>query len=340
MLLACLLSLALALSACAGFRSADPGNEPGWVKDPYTRYDRQTYIAAVGRGSSGEIAERDAFGRLVAIFGQRILVDETVSTYYNELITSGVAATWSGTTAINSNIVITAGIDSLMGAETGEVWDDGKGTVYAIAFLNRTRALQIYSNMIRANQVMIDRLVDIPAEDRISLESFARYQLAATVADVSTSYANVLSVIGAPPHNLRNGDYYRLEAQNISRAIPIGIRVENDRAGRIEGAFAKVLADLGFRSGGSNSRYLLDVNVATSPVTLPGNQNSFTRIEVKANLIDTNLGAVIIPFDFNIREGHITQAEADNRAYTSAERRIDAEYARVFQIIIADNRVQ
>ena len=103
--------------------------------------------------------------------------------------------------------------------------------------------------------------------------------------------------------------------------------MQNDRAGRIQGAFAKALSDLGFRSGGSNSRYMLDVNVLTSPVDIAGSPNSWTRIEVSANLSDADSAAVLLPYSFNSREGHTSQPEADNRAYAAAERRINQEYA-------------
>jgi hypothetical protein len=36
---------------------------------------------------------------------------------------------------------------------------------------------------------------------------------------------------------------------------------------------------------------------------------------------------VLVPFAFSSREGHTSQAEADNRAYAVAERKIKAEYA-------------
>ena len=173
---------------------------------------------------------------------------------------------------------------------------------------------------------MINNLVNFPPGDKNTLDAFARYRLAATIADVTISYGNLVSFIGAPAQGLKRGDDYRLDALNIAKEIPIGIRVQNDRSGRIEGAFAKALSDLGFRSGGNDSRYMLDVNIATSPVEIAGNHNSFTRIELKANLIDTIPGTVLLPFDFNSREGHVTQAEADNRAYSTAERKINEDY--------------
>ena len=326
----CLLSLPLVFSVCASSVPATAvvvSNEPDWVRDPYAKYDRQANMAAVGMGSSRDLAEKSALGNLVAIFGQSIQVDEKVSSSYQEAIRSGITASWSENIVVDTNIATSAGMDNLIGAEIGETWRDNRGEYYAVAVLNKPKAEQLYSEMIKSNQAMIGNLVDIPATEKNTFDGFARYQFAATIADVTIGYGNMISVIGGTVQDLKRGDDYRLEAVNITRAIPVSLRVQNDRSGRIQGAFAKALSDLGFRSGGSNSRYILDVNVVTTPVTIAGNPNNWTRIEVSANLSDTVSGTVLLPFDFNAREGHTTQAEADNRVYVVAERRINQEYA-------------
>jgi len=329
--------LLLVFSACVTANAQSKGGSntgkgaPDWIRDPYKKFNQQTDVAAVGMGSSRQEAEKDALGKLVAIFGQSIQVDEKISTSYREAVQSGAAASWSENTAINNSIQTSASMDSLIGAEIGDTWFDGKTNYYAAAVLNKTKALQVYSNLIRVNQAMIDNLVNMPAADKNSLDGFARYQLAATVADITVSYGNLLSHIGAPSfaQGLKKGGDYRLEAQNIAKTIPVGITVKNDKSGRIQGAFAKVFADFGFRSGGTNARYVLTVDITTSPVELANQVNKFTRIELTANLTDTSVNAVLLPFNFASREGHATQSEADNRAYVAAERKINEEYRNV-----------
>ena len=306
-------------------------NAPDWVRDPYKKVDQQSNVAAVGTGNSRQTAEKDALGKLVAIFGQSIRVDERISTSYQEAFRSGAAASWTENTSVSSDIATSAGMDSLIGAEIGDTWDNGKD-YYAVAVLNKTKALQVYSNMIRSNQAMIENLVNMPAADKNSLDGFARYQFAAVIADVTITYGNLLSHIGAPAlaQGLKSGDEYRLEAQNIVKAIPVAVTVTNDKSGRIQGAFAKSLAELGFRSGGGNSRYALAVEVTVSPVDLPNSQNYiYARIELSANLTDTTLGAVLLPYNFNNREGHRSLSEAENRLFLTAEKKINEEYAKL-----------
>ena len=330
----CLFVLCLVFSACAstgsaGSGSAGPGKAgPDWIRDPYTKYDKQANVAAVGNGSSRQAAEKNALGNLVTIFGQEIQVDEKLTVSYQEAVKSGVTANWSEKTTTDSTVSTTAGMDTLVGAEIGDTWDDGKGAHYAVAVLNKTKAFQIYTGMINSNQTMINNLINLSPAEKNTLEGYSRYQFAAVVADINISYGNLLSVIGAPMQGLKKGDDYRLEAKNITKEIPVAIRVQNDKSNRIQGAFAKAISDAGFQSGGSNSRYLIDVNVNSQPVTIPGNAYLFTRMEVTANLTDTSNKSVLMPFNFNVREGHTSQAEADNRAILAAERKINSDYAK------------
>ena len=313
----------------AGTTSLRAGSTPApeWVRDPYTKYSRQSTVAAVGMGTTRESAEKNALGNLVNIFGQSIQVDQKVSESYDQALRSGTIANWSENTQVNNTIITSSNMDTLVGAEIGDTWYDGRSEYSAVAILNKAKAAEVYTEMIQSNLAMIDNLTNMTPAVKNSFDGLVRYQFAAMIADINTSYGNLLSVIGAPVQGLKSGADYRLEVNNIIKAIPVNLRVQNDRSGRIQGAFAKALSDLGFQSGGTNSRYTLNVNIVTTPVTIANNQNKWTRIEVKADLTDANQRTVLLPFNFDSREGHTSQEEADNRAYAVAERRVNEEYA-------------
>jgi hypothetical protein len=322
----------LLISACGSSPSAGGGgsakSKPVWVDSVDSVYSRAQYVAAVGFASDRAVAEKNAFANLTAIFGQSIQADQTITNTYQEAVQSGVTVGWTDTIAMQNTIKTSAGMDSLVGAEIKETWFDSLNTWYAVAVMEKARSAQLYREMINANQNIINNLVTMNQAEKNSLEGFSRYQFAAAVADINITYGNVLQVIGAPlPAELIKGDHYRIEAQNITKALPVGVTVKNDKSGRIQGAFAKALSAMGFRSGGTNARYVLEVNVVTSEVDLPANQNKFVRIELSANLTDTTVKAVLLPYNFNSREGHTSYSEAENRAYAAAERKISEEYS-------------
>jgi hypothetical protein len=302
--------------------------KPAWVDSVESVYGRAQYVAAVGYAADRAMAEKNAFANLTAIFGQSIQADQTIVNTYQEAVRNGVTTGWSDNIAMQNTISTSVSMDALVGAEIREVWYDSRNTWYAAAVMERAKTVQLYTGMINANKNVIDNLLAMNQTEKNSLEGFSRYQFAATVADINITYGNVLQVIGATvPGDLKKGNDYRLEAQNITRAIPVGIRVANDKSGRIQGAFAKAFSDLGFRSGGNNSRYMLDVNITASPVAITGNTNKFTRIELDAKFTENSV--TLLPYNFANREGHTSQAEADNRAYIAAERKINEEYSKL-----------
>jgi hypothetical protein len=198
--------------------------------------------------------------------------------------------------------------------------------------MERARTASLYTEMIQANVRMIDNLINISPAEKASMDGYSRYQFAATVADTNNVFANVLSVIGvAPPANLKKGDDYRLEAANIARIIPIGVVVDGDRGGRLRSAFAGVFSGEGFRTGGNNSRYVLQVSLSLSEVNLGGNQNKFARYVIDANLTDTSTGEVLFPYNINGREGHVSLSEAEERAVRAAENKIKSDYPAVLR---------
>jgi len=301
--------------------------KPKWVDSVDSVFNRSQYVAASGNATNRDMAERNALANLTSIFGQSIKADQTITNTYQEATRNGVTTGWTDNIAMKNTINISSSMDTLVGAEIKEVWFDSKSTYYAVAVMEKARTAQLYNEMIKANQNVIDNLINMNQTTKNSLEGFSRYQFAAIVADVNITYGNLLQVIGSPlPAGLIKGDNYRLEAKNITKTIPVGITVKNDKSGRIQGAFAKALSDIGFRSGGTNSRYNLNVDITVSPVDYPNNTNKFARIELSANFIDTSDKSVLFPYNFNSREGHATFSEAENRAYMTAERKINEEY--------------
>ena len=310
------------------------GAKPAWVDSVDSVYNRSQYLAAVGNASDRTMAERNALGNLAAFFGQSIYADRTITNTYQEAVRNGVTSSWSDNIAMDNTIRTSASMDTLVGAEIRAVWFDSRSTYYAVAVLEKARTAQVYRDLIIANQGMIRNLLEMDQNEKNSFEGYSRYQFAAAVADINISYMNVINILGfAPPDGIKDGNEYRLEAQNIIRAIPIGITIKNnnDRAGRIQNAFAKAISDMQFRSGPANSRYVLVVDMTVSQADLPNDNNYiYARMELNANLTDTSNGQVLRPYSFGnppLREGHRTLSEAENRLFTTAERKIDSEYA-------------
>jgi hypothetical protein len=289
-------------------------------------YSRQDYVAAVGYGPSREVAGKEAFAALVAVFGQTVQADRQSVVRYSEALRQDVVSSYIRDTEVTNAIKTSAELDTLIGAEIRDYWYDGRGVHYAVAVMEKSRALSLYSELVNANREIIRTLTRLGDGERDSLDGCARYLLAARIADGSRAFANILSVVGGgvalSGRELAQPENFRLEALAIARRIPVEVRVDNDETGRLQSAFASVIGGKGFLSGGRDSRYTLEAALKLSPVDLPGQQNSFVRYELTANLLDRHTGNVLLPYHISGREGHLSVSEAENRAMAAMEQHI------------------
>jgi hypothetical protein len=318
----------------AGVKTASGGKEPSWVSSPGTDCMGSAYLAGVGFGSSRQAAEKDAFRALASFFGMSVQSEETNRSTYNEAVRNGAVSSWSKNDSMEQMIKTSVEMESLVGAEIKDVWFDGKTSYHAAAVLEKAKTVTLYLDLIQSNQRIIDDLITMDDAEKNSLDGYSRYQLAGIIADANGDFAKVLTMVGgAAPANLRRGDEYRQDAAKITQAIPITISVDNDRSGRIRGAFASVINKAGFRSGGSNARYVLDISVVLNPMEYPNQTNKFVEYVIDAKLIDLKGvkdpkdGVVLFsPDNIRGREGHTTIPLAETRAIGVAVKKIEESY--------------
>jgi len=306
--------------------------QPRWVENPSSVYGNLRYVFGVGNGMNRDMAEKNALANLSAFFGQSIKADQANTYRYNEAIRSGTLTDYMESSTINNNVVTETSLDELIGAEIKEVWQDSsRNDFYALALMDKDIASQIYGDKILANIGIIDNLINnTNYADRNTLVEYSRYQLATIIAGINEKYDNLLRAIGySSPTPIQSEYSYRIELQNVAKNISMGVNVRNDRNNRINSALTKVITDLSFRNGGSNARYLFDVN--TNIRETPGSNNfKFVRIELDLTLRDTATNSAILSWTFNDRQGHATIAEAENRAFTAAEKEINAVFKEYF----------
>lgn len=297
---------------------------PTWVASPNEAYPQSRYITAVGTGHDRTEAERNALAALVAIFGQSVQTEMSTVVTYSKAVADG-AVNMSEDRSIQNAIKTSAAMDTLVGAEIAGVWFDGTSLHYAIALMDRQKTTALYTDMLNGNQQVITKLTVLPDTEKYTPGSIERFRLAGTIADVNQVYATVLAVLGngtsAAP-NLRTGDSYRLEAADITANIPIAVRVNDDRNGRINAAFAQVLNKAGFKSGEAASRFVLAVTLTLTEDPVQNQRFSFVNYLVDARLTDTLPGVVLLPFTITGKEGHANREGAESRALMAVEKQI------------------
>ena len=334
----CALGVFLCLS-CKTAPSAKKTTEPDCVSDPYKVYNRTIYIAAVGYGPSRETAEKSALANLTSIFGQSITSETRTDYTYSQAVEASSSA-WSEKSDLEQAVKTSAAMDTLIGAEIKDVWKSPDNTWYASAIMDRAKTNLIYAELIHQNLETIEKLTRLSAAERQSFEGFLNYYQAANLADANLVFSNVRNVISPGSmagENLKTGNDYRLEAAQVARNIPIAITVENDVQNRIKSAFSSTLTRAGFRTGGNDSRYILRASLSLTEVVYQDNPYKYIRYVVDSSLIDTTTGTVLFPYNINDRAGHTILSEAETRAISSAEEKINNDYLNALRVFLLRN---
>lgn len=339
-----IIALVLALAALTGCASSpatgtgkidknDPP-KPAWVDNPREVYSDARYVAAVGYGPDRESAEKSALGALVAVFGQNVSGETVVTSQYTEAVREGRVLVTEDS-AVQQAVTSSWEQDTIVGAEIKDTWFDGNRTTYAVAVMDKSRAMVLYAELLEANESSIQSLTAIPAAERNTLDAYARFDLAATIAEANAGFVNVLSVVSpgaaaARRSGLTMVEDMRLECRKIAEKIPITVQVENDREDRIRSAFSSVISGAGFKIAESGSRYALQAVLRLSETELPKNPNKFARYQVESRLTDAQNATSVLPWTISGREGHATLPEAEHRAVRAAEKKIQTEFGAVF----------
>jgi len=310
--------------------------QPRWVNDPYSIYSRDQYIAAVGFDDDRAEAEKKAIASLVSVFGRSVRSDISAAELYSQAVTQG-HINISENKNLQEAIVSAASLDSLIGAQIGNVWVNDRGRVYALAFIEKEKAAAIYTEIARMNQLNINNITAMSDAEKHTFDGYARYKIASNIAAVNAQYANIITALGGSTAslNLSTAASLNLETSNILRNIAINLNVEGDSSNRIQGIFARIINREGLRIQENNAPYTLSVVLTLTEADVPNNRNSFCDFVITANLIENLSGAVLLSFTNTGRESHLSYDRAAARALTAAERAINAQYPALFKDYLA-----
>jgi hypothetical protein len=329
---------AMCFPVCAGASGKkETSSQPAWISDPYNVYNRVVYLAAVGYGPSRDVAEKTALTNLTSIFGQSITSEAKTDYTYTQAVEAS-SSVWSEHSDLEQAVKTSVAMDTLIGAEVKDVWKSPDDVWYASAVMDKAKTNMIYADLINQNLGTIEKLTNLSDAEKQSFDGFLNYYEAANLADANTVFATVRTVISPGSmmgENLKTGNDYRLEAARIARNIPIAVTIENDRNNRIRDAFSNALTKAGFRTGGTDSRYVLRGTLSLNEIAYQNNPFKWTRYVVDANLIDTSTGVVLFPYNINDREGHSSLSEAEVRAVSAAEKKIGGDYFNALRTFLA-----
>ncbi|MDR0759514.1 MAG: LPP20 family lipoprotein [Treponema sp.] len=308
-------------------------DKPVWVDRPGALFPDALFISAVGSGQDRRRAETSALGSLASYFRQSVIN----STLIRDSEKQENGRSVSSTTEASQTIEAVSAVDALIGVEIRDVWNNERQKIwYAVAVMEKARCAPRYSEEIDKTVAEINNLIDVSAG--VSFETISKCRQAKGLVDKADVLAFVHRMLGGQSRQAEISALSTRVANTMDQAktIPVNVRVDGDRDGRIRSAFAGIFTGAGFRTGNRNSRYTLEVTMVLSEA--PKNQYYNTRYTVNAILQDTLNGTELFSYTIASRESHTqSQADADNRVYIGAERKIKAEFPEVLREYLESN---
>ncbi|MDR2247400.1 MAG: LPP20 family lipoprotein [Treponema sp.] len=308
-------------------------DKPVWVDRPGALFPDSLFISAVGSGQDRRRAETSAMGGLASYFRQSVI--NSIMIRDSEKQENGRSV--SSTTEASQTIEAVSAVDSLIGVEIRDVWNNERQKIwYAVAVMEKVKCAPRYSEEIDKTVTEINNLIDV--SEGVSFETISKCQEAKGLVDKADVLVLVHSMLGG---RSRQAEISALSTRvtntmDQAKTIPVDVRVDGDRDGRIRSAFAGIFTGAGFRTGNLNSRYTFKVTMVLSEA--PKNQYYNTRYTVNAVLQDTLNGTELFSYTIASRESHTqSQTDADNRVYIGAERKIKAEFPEVLREYLESN---
>ena len=130
------LVLFVLLTGCASFGQSD--REPSWINELYDRkYNEDTYLCAVGSGSSREKAVDAAFSSLSQVFNSQVRSVTTVSSISTSATDVFGTVTFTDSSQLLDQGTVSSSTDKIIGAEVVNTYIDENARVYVRVALHR-----------------------------------------------------------------------------------------------------------------------------------------------------------------------------------------------------------
>ena len=303
---------------------AKKNKKPKWMKSLKSVYPESKYMCAIGEGDTNKQAQQDAAGNLANIFESKITVDQTTQEQYLELSKNDVTNVETST-AINTNINIQSS-QTIKNIQFSNSYTNKMGRVMIVAYLNRNKTGNIYSEEIQANADKVNSYIK-NSENKSKLRKYSYLNAALVIAKVNETLIEKLQIISSHQVDFLelNYDVNKLTEQvNLSaQNIEFSIQIKNDKDQKIQNVIEEALSQKGFTINETGEYQLLG-EIEISNIDLERKQK-FVRWQINLKIIDSQQN-VLFSFNRKNREGHISYEEAEARAIRTLEKTIRRDF--------------
>ena len=310
---------------------------PDWVTNPGDVYPGKTYFAQVGYDKDRTTAELKACEGISAIFSQSVKSTTKASSRMVQAEKDGLVSN-AKVASLSQDITREVDAANLIGVEIKGAWFSPSENVwYAVAVLDKPKATDIYTQMIKKNVEHINTLLGYETTDQYSFETFAIYDFCQEIAAMDEGYLERLAVIdssasGSLKPICQSSKELKLKALDIAKQIPIATVVEGDIDNRVRAAFSKVITTAGFRSSVNPSeRYVLNLKASWVPSTTTDGKTARCEYSITGSLMDNGIDEELLAVSIKGRGSDVTPDRATQKALQNIENKdVSAKFSKEF----------
>ena len=309
----------------------DSGRRPPWIDGESSRFPSASYLTGVGYGNDRPTAEDKARAEIAKIFTSHI---DSSNRTYQEIFESRSGGKTRSAENINFEEIIRVSTQKVLsGVRIGRVYRDPSAdpAYYALAVLDRHQAAEI----LRGRIVELDRQIDQQLnESRYGTDKLTRIKLLHTCIEhhaLRQAYNAELRIVdrngqGIPPA-VNIAEIKNQLTGVLLKDFLIALSVQGSRADEVRRSLVEALNSKGFAVAeqiGAAS-VLARGRVEIKPIPQSHAEWKFVRWNAYFDLVDQNGGAVFGSVQQSGKSGHLTTAQAEDRAVRSIRQRLAAE---------------
>ncbi len=327
-----MLLLFVLLFLSSGCTSLTTGSTPLWLDELYDKqYSEDTYLCAVGSGSSREKAVDSALASLSQVFNSQV---HSVTSVFS-LSTANHDATGDVKFTEQSEMMdqgtVTSSTDRIVGAEVVNTYTDSNARTYVRVALHRKRTSDLYQKEIQE----LDSSIMQVRRQLISLnDPLERYFTLAKALGYAKKQQNLFDQIQVLLKKPQNSTLISLERELaiIASSIRVVVKVDSLEGHQaIFSAFSQKLVELGFSVVplDADPTAYLDLQYEHIPLELKDSPYKYSRYTLSAQL---NSGSsTLFTFQKSDREAAMSSSDAQQKALNQATTKAVSEFFTLLQ---------
>ena len=338
--MALLLALMAFLFSASGCASLSTGSAtPRWLDELYDKqYSEDTYLCAVGSGSSREKAVDAALSSLSQVFNSQVNSVTTVSSLSTARTDAMGEVRFTEQSEMMDKGTVSSSTDRIVGAEVVNTYIDANARTYVRVALHRKRTSDLYQKEINE----LDLSIMQAKRNLITVnEPLERYFILSKAVSFARKQQNLYDQIQVLLKKSQNSTLIPLERElaAIASSVKIAVTVDSlEDHQMIFSAFSQKLVELGFSVVplDANPTAFLDLQYACTPLELAESPYKYARYTLSAQL--TSGSSTLFSYQKIEREAAMSEAEAQKKALAQATTSAVAEFFTLLQQTLGDTK--